>query len=74
MTDVTPEGRITAVVLMTFGVGLFGTLAGYVGSMFTGPPTKAGLHNLAAIEERMETLQTTVERLEKLLQEQKDKG
>jgi voltage-gated potassium channel len=71
---VTTEGRITAVVLMTLGVGLFGTLAGYVGSMFTGPPSKAELHKLTAIEEKIESLQTTVEGLEKLLQEQKNKG
>jgi voltage-gated potassium channel len=67
---VTTEGRITAVVLMTLGVGLFGTLAGYVGSMFTGPTSKAEIHKLSSMEEKMETLQATVERLEKLLLEQ----
>jgi voltage-gated potassium channel len=67
---VTTEGRITAVVLMTLGVGLFGTLAGYVGSMFTGPPSKAEIHKLSSMEEKMESLQATVERLEKLLLEQ----
>lgn len=31
---VTPEGRMIAVVLMTFGVGLFGTFTAYLASLF----------------------------------------
>jgi voltage-gated potassium channel len=33
---VTTEGRIIAAVLMTAGVGLFGTFAGYISSLFIG--------------------------------------
>ena len=37
---VTPEGRIVAAVLMTAGVGLFGTFSGFVASWFLAPKTK----------------------------------
>lgn len=39
---VSTEGRILAVMLMTAGVGLFGTFSGFVASWFLSPQTKAG--------------------------------
>ncbi|RBP47399.1 voltage-gated potassium channel [Roseimicrobium gellanilyticum] len=68
---VTTEGRVTAVALMTLGVGMFGTMAGYVASMFTGPSTRYEAYKLHSVENRLEALQKSVERLEKLLQDQR---
>jgi voltage-gated potassium channel len=68
---VTTEGRITAVLLMTLGVGLFGTMAGYIASMFTGPSARYETRMLNAVENKLEALQETVDRLEKLMQDQK---
>ena len=37
---VTTEGRLIGIVIMTAGVGLFGTLTGYLASAFLAPPKK----------------------------------
>jgi len=34
---VTAEGRLIAIVVMTFGVGLFGTFTAYIASVFVKP-------------------------------------
>lgn len=37
---VTPEGRVVAAILMTAGVGLFGTFTGFIASVFVEPDMK----------------------------------
>lgn len=64
---VTTPGRIVAVVLMTLGVGLFGTFAGYVGSLFVAPASQPKLQSMEAMEDKMTRLQASVDRLEDLL-------
>lgn len=46
---VTPEGRIIAAILMTAGVGLFGTFTGLVASFFIEPEQKAEAAETAAV-------------------------
>jgi len=60
---VTPEGRIVAAMLMIVGVGLFGTLSGFVASWFVGHPkaqketdTEAIQKEIAGIKEILEDL------------------
>ena len=61
---VTAAGRIIGVVLMTTGVGFFGTLTAYIASMFlnldrTGGTTEVELANeLRLMRERLESLET----------------
>jgi voltage-gated potassium channel len=40
MYPVTTEGRIIAIILMTGGVGLFGTFSGFIASLFLGGDKK----------------------------------
>jgi voltage-gated potassium channel len=61
---VTTEGRIIGVILMTAGVGLFGTLTAYIASVFLGadkveakPETDLATE-LKLIRERIESLET----------------
>lgn len=53
---VSTEGRLAAGVLMVAGVGLFGTLSGFIASWFLAP---AGKHQ----EEEIKLLQAEIERL-----------
>lgn len=55
---VTPEGRIIAAALMTVGVGLFGTLTGYLASMFVG---KSDAENAALIDEKFSEMKEDLE-------------
>ena len=61
---VTPEGRIIGVILMTAGVGFFGTLTAYIASVFLNPgKTKDTSESelakeLRLIRERIESLET----------------
>jgi len=61
---VTAAGRIIGVILMTAGVGFFGTLTAYIASVFlnrdkTGGPTEADLaKELRLMRERIESLET----------------
>ena len=61
---VTPEGRIIGVILMTAGVGFFGTLTAYIASMFLNPGKASGpsetelAKELRLIRERIESLET----------------
>jgi voltage-gated potassium channel len=43
---VTPEGRLVAGCLMMAGVGLFGTLSGFVAAWFLAPPTQSQQNEL----------------------------
>ncbi len=61
---VTAAGRIIGVILMTTGVGFFGTLTAYIASVFlnrdkSGGPTEADLaKELRLMRERIESLET----------------
>ena len=62
---VTPEGRIIGVILMTAGVGFFGTLTAYIASLFLNPgnqtsgPSETELaKELRLIRERIESLES----------------
>ena len=55
---VTTEGRLLAGVLMIAGVGLFGTLSGFIASWFLAPQS-IGKHQ----EKEIELLQVEMERL-----------
>jgi voltage-gated potassium channel len=61
---VTTEGRIIGVILMTAGVGFFGTLTAYIASVFLNPGKTSGtsetelVKELRLIRERIENLET----------------
>lgn len=61
---VTPEGRIIGVILMTAGVGFFGTLTAYIASLFLNQGKTSGTSEtelakeLRLIRERIESLET----------------
>ncbi len=61
---VTTEGRIIGVILMTTGIGFFGTLTAYIASLFLSPgktsgPTEPELaKELRLIRERIDSLET----------------
>jgi voltage-gated potassium channel len=59
---VTTEGRFIGVLLMVVGVGLFGTLAGFVASWFLQP--SSGRQN-----DQIEELQSSVKRLTQMVEE-----
>ncbi len=63
---VTPEGRIVAVLLMTAGVGLFGTFSGFVAAWFLAPEAKQQ-------ENELESLLEELRRIRKLLEQQEPK-
>ena len=46
---VTQTGRIMGLIIMTAGVGLFGTLTGYLANTFLAPPRKMTLRNPSII-------------------------
>lgn len=46
---ITPEGRAVAALLMLAGVGLFGTLSGFVTSWFLAPPAQEQHNELELI-------------------------
>ena len=56
---VTPEGRFVAVVLMCAGVGLFGTLSGFLAAWFLGD--RAEKSDLAALREEIAALREMIE-------------
>lgn len=60
---VTAEGRIIAVVLMTAGVGLFGTLSGAVAGWFVGPKSEKSKTEVAELKASIDDLRAAVERL-----------
>ena len=54
---VTTEGRIIAALLMTAGVGLFGTFTGYIAKSFLQPAGSADASVIRALELRVERLE-----------------
>jgi voltage-gated potassium channel len=57
---VTPEGRVVAAILMIAGVGLFGTLSGFVASWFLSPGEEAQESELAALRRELRELRELV--------------
>jgi voltage-gated potassium channel len=58
---VTPEGRVVAALLMTAGVGLFGTFSGFVASWFIAPKAVAESTELAALRNEIALLRAALE-------------
>lgn len=56
---VTPEGRFVAVVLMCAGVGLFGTLSGFLAAWFLGDREEK--NELAALRDEIAALRAAIE-------------
>lgn len=57
---VTPEGRVVAAMLMVAGVGLFGTLSGFVASWFLSPGEAAQESELAGLRREVRELRDLV--------------
>jgi voltage-gated potassium channel len=55
----TSEGRVVAAILMCAGVGLFGTLSGFLASWFLGGPAQG--NDLAAIREELAVMRQLLE-------------
>ncbi len=64
---VTTEGRVVAAILMTAGVGLFGTFSGFLAAWFIGTNDDDGGQSseLAALRQEMVALREAIGRLEK---------
>ncbi len=66
---VTTEGRIIGVILMTVGVGFFGTLTAYIASVFLNPGKTSGTSEtelakeLRLMRERIEGLETKLHKI-----------
>ena len=58
------EGRIVAAVLMTAGVGLFATFAGFVASLFVEPEIKEEEADIKQLTRAIQTLSAQVQALE----------
>lgn len=62
-----PEGRIVAAVLMTAGVGLFGTFTGFVASLFVEPQIKPEESSIQQLTREIQALRIEVQSLESKL-------
>jgi voltage-gated potassium channel len=58
---VTPEGRMLAALLMIGGIGLFGTLSGFVTTWFLGPTNRRQEEELTKLRHEIEALRRAVE-------------
>lgn len=65
---ISSEGRLTAVLLMTAGVGLFGTFSGFVAAWFLESPRRQSETEgtLAGIQEQLAGIHEILRRLERL--------
>ncbi|RYD30722.1 MAG: ion transporter, partial [Verrucomicrobiaceae bacterium] len=70
---VTDAGRIVAAVLMTAGVGLFGTFTGFVASMFVDPDIRREEEDLTALAREIRLLRGEVRSLHKKVGKDKRK-
>ena len=62
MVPVTPEGRAVAVVLMVAGVGLFGTLSGFLATWFPAPGRREQESEVAGLRAEIQLLRAALER------------
>ncbi len=65
---VTPEGRVVAIVLMTAGVGLFGTYTAWLAAWMTAPGDARREEDLLELSREVRSLHRAVESLEKRLE------
>jgi voltage-gated potassium channel len=65
---VTPEGRAIAILLMTAGVGLFGTFTGLVASYFVEPEQKREIASDAAVMAELRSIREELAELKANLQ------
>lgn len=61
---ISTEGRIVAALIMTLGVGVFGTFAGFVASLFVEPEIKQEETEIQQLTLAIQTLSSQVEALE----------
>lgn len=61
---VSPEGRILACILMTAGVGIFATFAGFVASLLVEPELKQEESDIQKLTREIQALRTQVQSLE----------
>ena len=61
----TTEGRMVAVLLMSAGVGLFGTFSGFLASWFSGEEQQTNDAELVAIKQELALLRQAIERSER---------
>ena len=59
---VTTEGRAVAVLLMAAGVGLFGTLSGFLAAWLIGPGQSAEVDKLESLRAEIAALRTVIEK------------
>jgi voltage-gated potassium channel len=57
----TPEGRAVAALLMTAGVGLFGTFSGFVAAWFLAPGNKERENDLHVLQGEIRRLREAIE-------------
>lgn len=67
---VTDNGRVVAALLMTAGVGLFGTFTGFVASMFVEPDLKREEEETQALGLEIKALRTEIQALDRKLTRQ----
>lgn len=65
---ITPEGRVVAVVLMTAGVGLFGTYTAWLATWMTAPGDARREEDLLELSREVRSLHRAVESLERRLE------
>jgi voltage-gated potassium channel len=63
---VTAEGRFIATILMCAGVGLFGTLSGFLAAWFLGSEKQPHDPELAAMRQELAAMRELLERMEKV--------
>ena len=59
---ITPEGRIVAALLMTAGIGLFGTFSGFVASWFLRPGQRENDVDIAELRAELRAIRELLER------------
>jgi voltage-gated potassium channel len=59
---VTSEGRFVAAILMSAGVGLFGTFSGFLAAWFIAPGSEASESEIAGLREEIAALREAIER------------
>lgn len=62
---VTDAGRVVAAILMTAGVGLFGTFTGFIASMFVEPDIKREENEVQALTQEIRALRGELKALDK---------
>ena len=67
---VTDGGRIVAAILMTAGVGLFGTFTGFVASMFVEPDIKREENEVHALAKQIKALRSEIQSIDEKITRQ----